>query len=50
MGNFNFEIFGLNEKEKIAKIYQEIYSSPKSSDSPGSFSFKRTRETNSTII
>ncbi len=38
------------EEEKIAKELTQIYSSGKSSDSPGSFRYKRAGEINSTTL
>ncbi len=50
MRSFCFTNLDLDEKKKIAKIHQKIYSFGKSSNSPRSFRFKRTRKINSTII
>lgn len=38
-----------SEKE-ATKVFKEIYSKGKSSDSSGDFGFKRTRETNSRTL
>jgi hypothetical protein len=39
-----------DEKEKIVKIFTEIYSPGKSPDSPGGFGHERTRKINPKII